>query len=117
MRSNRAEWLRPDGDGGGVVGAVADGDEEVGIVESLLESGGEEDDRLASIIGKNFEIVPSEVGAEAGAESFSESFFGSEAAGEMGHGIFEFIAVVLLALGKEAIEKVMTVSLNALPHA
>ena len=95
---------------------MADGDEEVGVVEALLEGFFEVDDGFAEIVVEDFDVVPGDFGAEAGAEGLGNGFFGGKTARKVGDGIFEFIAVILLALGEEAIEEVLAVPLDALAH-
>ncbi len=97
-------------------GGVADGDEEVGVVEALLEGFFEVDDGFAEVVVENFDVVPRDFGAEAGAEGLDNGFFGGEAARKVGDGVFEFIAVVLFALGEEAVEEMKAVPVDALAH-
>lgn len=62
---------------------------------------------------KNFDVMPGDLGAKASAKGFDYGFFRCESAGEVGHGVFVFIAIILLALGKEAVEKMLPMSFDA----
>lgn len=107
----------PDGGGHGVLAGVADGEEEAGGVEPLGEGGGDEDDGGPPIIGEDFEVVPAEVGAKTGTERFRDGLFSGEAARKVGNRILVFVAVILLAAGKEAVEEVGAVPVDAEPDS
>ncbi len=71
-------------------------------------------DWLAEIVAEDFDVMPGDVFAEAGAERFYDGFFGCEAASEVGDRVLKFIAVILLSLGEEAIEEMLSMPFDAL---
>ena len=96
-----------------VTGAVADGHEDAGCLIFCIDLFGEMHDGLSLFIVENLNVVPGELCAKSGAKSFGDGLFCAKTAGEMGRGILEFVAVILLALREEAIQKVETVPLDA----
>ena len=74
------------------------------------------DDWFAKVVGEDFDIVPRDLLPEPRSKGFHEGFFGGKAAGEVGDGVLEPVAVVLLPLGKEAVDEVHPVPFDALAH-
>lgn len=97
-------------------GGVGDGDEQMGEVEALVGGGGEVDVGFAVFVAEDFHVVPGEFGAKASAEGLRYGLFGGKAARKVGDRIFEFVAVVLFTLREYAIEEMLPVPFNTLPH-
>lgn len=99
------------GGGDGVGGAVADGEEDVGMMEAGGGGGGEIDFGLALGVAEDFDVVPGELRSKAGAERLCDGLLGGKAPRKVGDMVFKFIAIILLALRKETIEKVLPMPL------
>jgi hypothetical protein len=87
------------------------------MIKASHERISEEDKGFSQFIIEDLDVVPEYLSSKACPKSFSDGFFGSKAACKVGDGILEFVAVILLSLREEAIEKVETVALDAGAHS
>ena len=92
---------------------MANRHEDAGVIVFYANLLGKMDDGLSLFIIEDFNVVPGQFGAKSGAKRLGNRFFCAKTAGKMGRRVLEFVAIILLALREEAIQKMEAMPFDA----